>query len=198
VPSHSFDTWNTARRQKLDEIAAAHSAVGGTARGRRYATQQINQAYVVLLSSQFQAFCRDLHTEAALHFVAPLPSQAYRDIVYEHFVQARRLDHGNPNPGNLGSDFGRFGFSFWDRMRGNPERQRVVDDQALLEDLNVWRNAIAHQDFTQPAFLRRFPGRSSVHLAEVRRWRRACERLATRMDTVLADLVQQLAGTRPW
>lgn len=51
----------------LGEIAAAHTAVGGQGSGRRYATQEINHAYAVLLSSQFQRFCRDLHTEAAAH-----------------------------------------------------------------------------------------------------------------------------------
>ena len=51
----------------LDEIAGADAAVGGAARGRRYATQQINRAYAVLLASEFQGFCRDLHSECVDH-----------------------------------------------------------------------------------------------------------------------------------
>jgi len=51
----------------LDEIEAAHASVGGTGPGRRYATQQINQAYALLIASQFQGFCHDLHTESGLH-----------------------------------------------------------------------------------------------------------------------------------
>jgi hypothetical protein len=65
MPSRSFELWNTDRRQALDQIAAAHAAVGGVGPGRRYATQQINQAYATLLSSQFQGFCRDLHSGTA-------------------------------------------------------------------------------------------------------------------------------------
>jgi hypothetical protein len=60
MPSTSYRRWTTIRSSALDEIANAHSAVGGTGPGRRYATQQINQAYAVLLASQFQGFCRDL------------------------------------------------------------------------------------------------------------------------------------------
>lgn len=52
------------RARALDEIEAAHASVGGTGPGRRYATQQSNQAYAMLLASQFQGFCRDLHTES--------------------------------------------------------------------------------------------------------------------------------------
>src|SRR5580700_3316003 len=50
MPSRSFDLWNSERRQALDQIVAAHVAVGGPGPGRRYATQQINQAYAMLLS----------------------------------------------------------------------------------------------------------------------------------------------------
>lgn len=67
VPSAALQTWKSTAKGALDEIAAAHAAVGGQGPGRRYATQEINHAYAVLLSSQFQRFCRDLHTEAAAH-----------------------------------------------------------------------------------------------------------------------------------
>ena len=58
--STSLQQWETVRASELDEIADAHAAVGGTKRGRRYTTQQINRAFAVLLASQFQGFCRNL------------------------------------------------------------------------------------------------------------------------------------------
>ena len=58
MSSIALQVWQTRGRQALDEVEAAHAAVGGAGRGRRYTTQQINQAYVVLLCSQFQRFCR--------------------------------------------------------------------------------------------------------------------------------------------
>jgi hypothetical protein len=42
MPSNSFVRWSGARAVALDEIENAHAMVGGTDRGRRYATQQIN------------------------------------------------------------------------------------------------------------------------------------------------------------
>ena len=58
--SDSSTRWRGERSDALDEIENAHALVGGTGRGRRYATRQINHAYAALLSSHFQGFCRDL------------------------------------------------------------------------------------------------------------------------------------------
>jgi hypothetical protein len=58
MPSLSLQKWMSVRVGELDETENAHRTVGGIQPGRKYATQQINQAYVMLLSSQFQRFCR--------------------------------------------------------------------------------------------------------------------------------------------
>ena len=60
-------------------------------------------------------------------------------------VQNRKLNQGNPNAGNLGSDFNRFGLLFWDEARNLDFRNQARHNR--LEELNLWRNAIAHQDF---------------------------------------------------
>lgn len=44
MPSASFIRGTGERSEALDEIENAHVMVGGTDRGRRYATQQINYA----------------------------------------------------------------------------------------------------------------------------------------------------------
>ena len=78
MPSVALKYWQNQGQAALDEIVAAHTAVGGLRRGRRYATEQINYAYAVLLCSQFQRFCRDLHTEAVeclVSAVMPVPAQ---------------------------------------------------------------------------------------------------------------------------
>src|SRR5437667_2665396 len=105
MPSVSLLAWRTVRRAALNEVEAAHRSVGGTGRGRRYTTQQINQAYAVLLSSQFQGFCRDLHTECARLVVRSLPSPDLQVMFRVSLLLNRKLDRGNPNPGNIGSDF---------------------------------------------------------------------------------------------
>lgn len=193
MPSRSFDLWNTQRRTALDQIATAHAAVGGLGRGRRYATQQINQAYAMLLSSQFQGFCRDLHSEAVDHICGPETSGDLRMLLLRmRCTTGRKLDSANPNPGNLGADFGFFNLKLWPALkthnRANERRNTV------LETLNDWRNAIAHQDFDP----QKLGERTTVRLNDVLLWRRTCEHLAADMDFVVGAHVATIIGVDPW
>ncbi|MGL6094673.1 MAG: hypothetical protein ACRC7O_02580 [Fimbriiglobus sp.] len=175
----------------LDEIEAAHRSVGGGGPGRRYATHHINQAYAVLLSAQFQGFCRDLHTEAVDAIVSVTEPAAVRLIVRKELLANRKLDRGNPNPGNIGADYNRFGFTFWSAVAEADARNSAR--QALLEDLNRWRNAIAHQEF-DPAVL----GGATLQMAQVRSWRSACNELAKCFDDVLRTELAAITGHDPW
>ena len=107
MASKPLRDWAKARAAQLDEIRAAHTAVGGSSSGRRYATQQINQAYLVMLSGQFQGFCRDLHSEAADVIAGSITPSLLQPVFRARLTEGRKLDSGNPTPGNLGSDFGR-------------------------------------------------------------------------------------------
>ena len=63
----------------------------------------------------------------------------------------RRFDTGNPNPGNIGADFNRFGMTFWPEVdAAHPKNARR---KTMVEQMNRWRNAIAHNAF-EPAMLR--------------------------------------------
>src|SRR5437763_6783257 len=104
MPSRSLHAWRTTRTAALDEVENAHRLVGGTGPGRRYATQQINQAYAVLLSSQFQGFCRDLHSECVDLLVAVIANASMQAMSGRNMQHGRKLDTGNPNPGNIGAD----------------------------------------------------------------------------------------------
>lgn len=193
MPSVAFQRWLTARAASLDEIENAHRAVGGTGPGRRYATQQINQAYAVLLSSQFQAFCRDPHTEGVGHLAYAIRPAVYRHVIQMEFLLNRKIDRGNPNPGNLGADFNRLGFDLW--MQTVAADARNSQRRQILEELNEWRNAIAHHDFT--AAMTR-AGRPVLHLSQVQSWRKACDGLARSFDGVLGAFIQHITGTSPW
>jgi hypothetical protein len=188
--SRALQEWLTTRRRGLDEVAATHRAVGGSGPGRRRAIEQINHAYALLVSSQFQGFCRDLHTEVARSFARQVPATV-RDVFHVSLTKNRKLDRGNPNPGNLGSDFGRFGIDLWAAMRARDRRNE--SRQAALRELAVWRNAIAHQDFSSPDL-----GQRRVHLASVRRWRSACDALARELDAMFSAYLTNLVGVPPW
>jgi hypothetical protein len=173
MPSRSLLRWRGARARELDQLAAAHASVGGTGPGRRHATQQINHAYLVLLASQFQGFCRDLHSECVDLLVASLPAgDARTDMFQIGLLQGRQLDARNAQPASIGSDFCRFRIDFWDILTHRSPRN--AERQAALESLNTWRNAIVHQNFDP----QRLGGRVSARLREVRRFRGACDALA--------------------
>jgi hypothetical protein len=190
MPSRSLFEWQNRRRLLLDEVEDAHRSVGGVGPGRRHATEQINQAYAVLLSAHFQAYCRDLHSECADYLVRAVPA-ALADMFLAALMWNRKLDHGNPNAGNLGSDFGRFELNFWADVEHIDHRNEVRRE--LLDELNLWRNAIAHQDF-DPVRL----GAGALQLRQVRTWRAACQQLALDFDEVMRSHLERRLGGSPW
>jgi hypothetical protein len=65
----------------------------------------------------------------------------------------------------------------------------------MLEELNGWRNAIAHQSFV-PAMLK--GSRVILPLSRVRRWRKACDGLARSFDRIMYAHLQAMTGVVPW
>lgn len=189
--SFSHHRWATERAGRLDELELAHAAVGGTGPGLRAATRQLNHGYAVLVAAEFQGFCRDLHTEAAEAFAAGVPA-GHRDVVIHALTDGRQLDRGNATATTIRADFHRFNkFDVW------AAADRLADGRALrrgLEELNAWRNAVAHSDF-EPA---RLGGTILLRVARVRRWRANCRRLARVLDRAAADELFARAGARPW
>jgi hypothetical protein len=193
MPSNSYREWRSTRAKALNAIAQGPAATGGTRRGRRFNTQQFNQAYAVLLSAQFQGFCRDLHGECVSHILGTIaPPPALQKLVRDELTRGRVLDRGNAQPSSIGADFGRFDIAFWDEIKNYDPRNS--SRMSLLEDLNHWRNAIVHQDFSLP----KLGGRTLLRLEQVQRWRSACNRLARAFDEVMRRHLQKLTGSSPW
>lgn len=158
---------------------------------RRAATRELNQAYTVMLASKFQLFCRDLHSEAVERLTNAAIPGALRPIFRESLLGNRQLDSKNAQPGSLGSDFKRLGIELWDQL-GTRDRRNIARGKRL-EELNAWRNAIAHQTFTRAR-----PLASPLQLRHVRTWRTACDALARSMDAVVADHIRAVVGAAPW
>jgi hypothetical protein len=196
MPSLSWRQWNTVRAAKLDEIEAAHRGIGGVGPGRRYATEQINHAYAVLLASQFQGFCRDLHSDCvnsivrSVALVGTSSPVVLQSALRAEFVLNRSLDRGNATPGSIGADFNCLGVQFWARVEAASPRN--ARRKVLLERLNAWRNAIAHQDFDP----NKLGGTLTLRLEHVRRWRRACNKLALPFDRIMHRHLVTVTGPR--
>jgi hypothetical protein len=197
MPSKALDYWRTTSQQELDEFVNAHRAVGGEGRGRRYFTRQLNHAYLVAVAAQFQRFCRDLHTEAAQRVAGAVAQVDISKALARLLVENRKLDSGNAHDGTLGPDFDRLGLSFLDDV--NAADPQNADRRKKLEQLNVWRNAVVHQNFVlKPKHEELVRGTNPDHLLHVRAWRRNCDELTAEFDRVVRAYVSRVVGGAPW
>lgn len=98
MPSRALAEWKGRRSDELDQLLAAHAAVGGTGRGRRYATEQVNRAYALAVAAQFQGFCRDLHSEAVEELVAVTQPPQVAVQLRVLLTSGRQLDRGTRTP----------------------------------------------------------------------------------------------------
>ena len=147
----------------------------------------------MLLASNFQGFCRDLHSECAAQLVSAIPlSPDLSSIFRGALTKARQLDRGNAQKESIGNDFGRFGIAFWERVESHKPRNAARKDD--LSRLNEWRNAIAHENFDPT----KLGGATKLQLAQVKRWRSACEGLARSFDAVMRSHIRSLTGALPW
>jgi hypothetical protein len=195
LPSRALAEWDTDAQEAMGELIHAHEAVGGTAPGRRRLTQQLNYAYVALLAARFQGFCRALHSEVAGVVALGAADPGLRLVVEASLTRGRKLDGGTARPANLGSDFNRFGFEFWDAVRARDQRNR--GRQEKLEQLVEWRNGIVHDDIGQ----RRQQGKlepDRMNRGTCRNWHGALDNLAVSFDEVVADQCENLGRPRPW
>jgi hypothetical protein len=195
MASAALTQWQGPSRAALDEVARAHRLVARSGPGQRLLNRQLTYAYVALLAAEFQAFCRELHTEAAVAIAAVVADRALAFVVKTSLTRGRQLDRGNPTPGHLGADFGRFGFGFWAAV--DRHHAASAGRRQKLETLCAWRNAIVHADAAaKHAAAARDP--RPVTLSTCTSWRRALDALATSFDAVVAEQCEDLGRPRPW
>jgi hypothetical protein len=192
MASLALRIWQSKRRKALDEFVTIRRSIDTVHTGTRHARQQIHEAFVLMLCAQFQGFCRDLHSEGIDHVANRIQSMALRTMLIAQFRFGRKLDTGNPNAGNIGSDFNRFGIDFWKAvLQNNPGLKTHQDNLATM---NEWRNAIAHQSFDPM----KLGGSTVLKRSQSNAWRMSCDRLASVFDSVLADHLTLVTSVRPW
>lgn len=195
MSSQALTDWRLVGLARLAELEAVHAQATGSARGRRWGTTQLNRSLFIVLVAQFQAYARRLHDQAIdLHVAAAVPGQ--RLLVHTLLTQGRKLDTQNPRRAALGSDFGRLGFGFIDDLKAAaPSAAAELD---ALEELIDYRNAIGHGDESAIASIEAI-GRIKATKSSYRKYRQMIDRLAGRMDEVVADQLSALLGVnRPW
>ena len=153
---------------------AAHAAIAGSTRGRKYEVLGINRAAILMLSSHFEGYLEDLMAEA-LGAVNPT-------------LHAPILTGGfhNPWPDRIDQLFEFLGLS-------KPARQiswRKAGNKAVrdnLEDLVGTRNKLAHGT-----------NGVTVYKSDVVRIRKYVMGFAERFDQLVREQVKLLTGSYPW
>ena len=193
--SVALEEWRGASAGTLDDLEALHRLADGAWQRGSALTEQITYVYAALMLAHFQRYCRGAHTEATKALVDAMPHSRSAVVLEDLLTEGRHLDRGNPTPANLGRDFGRFGFNFWEAVvaedRGNGVRRRELDR------LCDWRNGIVHGDVPGKRASGNLVPRD-LSLDACRRWRRAVSALVISIDRAVAKQCQNLGCPRPW
>ena len=88
--------WRGSSHEALDEVESIHARVTGGEAGGDLLTQQIDCAYAMLILAHFQAYCRNLHSEAGVALAACLRGQPLAPVLTDLLTRGRLLDRANP------------------------------------------------------------------------------------------------------
>jgi hypothetical protein len=190
MPSRALREWRTTQRAELDRLEAAARSSQPALR------QQLVDAYILWPAGGFQLYCRSLHDEAVDHAVGSVRPASAGVVMSQVLLRNRHLDRGNAHPAALADDFRWLAYDFWaDLLQQDPRNERR---RRLLDQLNVWRNAIAHQalppsggNATRTAGTTR-----TLHWALL--WRANCSALAQQMDKFVRTSLTNQFGVKPW
>lgn len=197
MSSGSLGTWNWVRTERVKRLRAAHQALAGTAPGRRWVTEELNQALILRLASEFQGFARDLHDEAGVFVAGCLApgNPQLQDVLRLPYTVNRKLNQGNADPGTLGNDFGLFGIVLWAALQARyPARAKGWNQK--LSALNMARNGIVHDDGAKIARVQADGWPLTLQSAD--RWKSALDGLAQGIDRTVGGHLKLVYGTQPW
>lgn len=188
MPSRSLDRWRTLRLPRLAELEGQCRAVLAATPVKRVAVEELARAYVLMLSSHFQGFCRELYSEAADALVTQLEKARKGLAAVLKFQSAAqlRLDHGNPTWENIRVDFARFGLDFKGTLDSIPNASALLRN---LSELNRIRNAIAHDDRKVA---------DVIDLDDALGWRDTCSALTDILEGAVFQKLKKILRKAPW
>jgi hypothetical protein len=144
------------------------------------------RAYVTLLSAHFQAFCRDLYSEACQKVVNRVKQAGLRPIVQAQFDKGLRLEKANATMDALSDDFSRLGIIDLRAEVGNAPPADT--HKGRLTAMNMCRNLCAHGASQIPLLL----------LPQIQDWRVSCDWLASRLNEVVYNKLRVAFRAAPW
>lgn len=199
MASAALDVWNGESAARIADLLHAHQTVGGSGPGRRWRTEQLNWALVLLIAAEFQRYCRSLHDLSVDELVAHATglNVVLASSLRAGLTSGRKLDSGNAQSGSLGSDLARLGIQLWPALK-KKSPGRASSLQTHLDALNLARNGIAHADVVKLGQVTA-AGYALSQLATVRKFHGAMHSLAKLLDVTLAEYLARVSGgPAPW
>jgi|GEM_PF-2853156 len=159
-------------------------------------TQQVNEALVLRIVTEFQGYVRDLLDLAVATVVYGSGATRHRATLASAISSDRWIDRGNPHLDAVRKDAARLGIASLGSqlLVKNPKHD---GDARLLKELVELRNALAHDDRDKLRRLSRRGIRPTIGYVNVSQ---AClDRHARALDRVVWDHLKGLfPATDPW
>ncbi len=187
MPSNARNLWDGDRKTRLDKVDASCAAAHALTPPDPALADELLRGYVTLLSAHLQGFCRDLYTECS-SFVRSKIRASLQTILGYQFMEGLKLDHGNPNFGNIVADFRRFDVGVKAEADKDPTSKMWLPH---LDQLNKWRNVVAHHG-SPPS------GLPPLALPLVQGWRPSCDRIVEFLDGMMYNHLRRLMRRKPW
>jgi hypothetical protein len=173
MPSKSLAAL-TGRLKDVDQLMAAHRAVAGKKRGRKYEVEGLNRAAVLMLTSHFEGYLEDVMAEALAAVNSKLDAPTLTDGFH------------NPWPDRIDQLFAFLGMHKPSRSISWQKASNAAV-RANLEKLVRTRNKLAH-------------GTTGVNVykTDVTSMRKYVEGFAQRFDAAVRVQVKVLTTKNPW
>ena len=201
--SPALRSWLSVRHSNVAELMRARVIIDGTRRRTTAGTpskpgpQQLDDALVLRLVTEFQGFVRDLLFEAMSKMIEGSGClEQYRYQILSAAMEHRMIDRGNPRLDAIAADASRLGISHL-RSRMEANNTRHAADAAALANLVELRNALVHDDRDKVLELSQIGVRSTYSYGR-RAWA-VIDRHARALDHVVWDhLASVFPGVDPW
>jgi len=195
MTSPALTTWQSRRLPRLDRLIALHPDTAGSTTDPAVA-EEWTHALVLRLTSEFQGFCRDLHTDLARTIARLLTEQNEntRSLVFAGLTRRRALEQYSATVESISGDFNRLSVDLVVLLSTHPRAGPQWADELTL--LHVARNGVVHDDPNKIEKLTQASRELSIET--VTRWRNWVDGLVGAMDDVASSRMSELFGVIRW
>jgi len=195
MPSRALREWRTTQRAELDRVDVLLRGVRGAGAAERAMRRHVVDGGIVLLAGHFQRYCREVYGEAVGFLAGQIQPTSAGSVLGDLLMERPALGRGNANSLTLGNDFKRMHLNIWKALERRD--QRNLDRMRRINQLNTWRNAVAHQDVPPPSSAQLIRG-TDRDVRSLHTWRHSCSALVHDIDAVVNQHMIVLAGRRAW